>query len=165
MTARLICLFTCLPILLFGTVQASAFETCQEFSTLYEIEEVKVTDNPPSGPSVGDIRTARSQLMDDQGKEVGVIFYHATAMPQQAGGTDDSFPLLAHGHVVLPTGTIAATGIFGREISSRNVLSEELSYAVLGGTGAFANATGEIVATKDDETAKRRFTFRISCPG
>ena len=81
--------------------------------------------------------------MDDQGKEVGVIFYHATAMPQQAGATDDSFPLLAHGHVVLPTGTIAATGIFGREISSRNVLSEELSYAVLGGTGAFAN--GEVL--------------------
>lgn len=156
-------LSACLSSLLLLTVPAGAVDTCEPFSMLYDFDEISVVDNPPSGESVGDIRNARSRLLDEQGNEVGVIYYTATAMPRSQDAADDLLPLLFHGNVILPAGTIAATGVFGRNIGSRNVLTENLSYAVVGGTGAFTHASGEITATLDADSGKRRFTFNIKC--
>lgn len=107
---------------------------------------VGINDNNQPGPTPGDVRTLSLTLADKRGVEVGRAEIVQTLTRQQGDvGTAVKIAVLN-----LPRGTITAMGTtdfvnFTDKASRPNDATEQI--AVVGGTGAYRGASGQIDIT------------------
>ena len=132
-----------LAVALVGSAGAQAPTTLE----LVQIDrEVKtgLVDNPPKRrESAGDVFTVRGPIRDAQNRRAGT----SNGVFTQTG------PKSAHGAATftLPSGRIAIQGVLGT--------SGDDTLAVVGGTGAYANATGTVRITQRAGRTTFAFTF------
>lgn len=120
-------------------------------------------DNPPKtqlgpeGPkklSGGDQITFSSEFLDRAGRDVGEL--DVSCSVTRPGGFDKSRQQCA-GTATLPNGVLTVArggGVFS---------GERMSGAVVGGTGAYAGATGDFTEA-EEKSGKTDYTFRILVP-
>lgn len=120
---------------------------------------INVVDNPPEGPSPGDVRAGSRQLVDDTGAEVGAVYFVAT---QTATPTAGRGSVLASQYFVwFENGTISSSSVY--QLADAADTSQRAGNAILvvsGGTGAFENAEGQIVIEAGDPPT---YVFNLTC--
>ena len=132
---------------------------CGSFSLTGGEKVIKVVDNPPKGPSPGDVRAGTRQLVDDNGAEVGTVNFVAT---QTATPTANRGSVLASQYFVnFQNGWISSTSVY--ELADAADTSQRAGNAVLvvsGGTGAFEDVGGRIIIEAGDPPT---YVFDLAC--
>jgi len=132
---------------------------CGPFTLTGGEKVIDVVDNPPEGPSPGDVRAGNRQLLDDGGKPVAVVHFSATltALP-----TADSGSTFASQYFIkFPDGWISTASVY--ELNDAEDTSQRAGNAVLlisGGTGPFEDAKGTIEIEAGDPPT---YVFDLSC--
>lgn len=138
---------------------ASQKPVCGAFSLMGGEKVINVVDNPPKGPSPGDVRAGSRQLVDETGGEVGTVYFVAT---QTATPTADRGSVLASQYFArFENGSISSSSVY--ELADAADTSQRAGNAVLvvfGGTGAFENAKGQIVIEAGDPPT---YVFDLGC--
>jgi hypothetical protein len=132
---------------------------CGSFSLRGGEKVIDVVDNPPRGPSPGDVRAGNRQLIDDGGDGVAVVHFSATltALPTATSGST----FASQYFVKFADGWIATSSVY--ELADAKDTSQRAGDAVLlvsGGTGAFENATGTIEIEAGDPPT---YVFDLTC--
>lgn len=70
--------------------------------------------------------------------------------------------MIVNGHFVLVNGTISWIGTYQIEDPAESVREDSFEYAVVGGTGDFAGATGTL-RTFDDDRGRRVAALDVAC--
>jgi hypothetical protein len=108
-------------------------------------------DNPPVGTSQGDELAVEGQLFTFHGAPAGRLEVHETLT---GIGPGPGSRLLITFTARLSHGQIAAIGVAGAQHQNR------INVAVVGGTGRYRNARGEVVVTAGPNNLPR-FTFLL----
>jgi hypothetical protein len=137
----------------------AAQPACGVFSLTGGEKVINVVDNPPEGPSPGDVRAGNRQLLDEAGARVADVHFSATltALPTATSGS----VFVSQYFVKFADGWITTSSIY--ELGDATDTSQRAGNAVLladGGTGAFANAKGEIEIEAGDPPT---YVFDLSC--
>jgi hypothetical protein len=104
-------------------------------------------DNPPKGPSPGDLYTFVRTLFDEDNKQIGTLEGVSVTTPAKvrADGAEHRISTIQFN---LPDGTITIGGVF--EVGSPGGAQPGaggVTRAILGGTGKYSNAGGEAAVT------------------
>lgn len=144
-----------------GLAQGTPGPKCGSFALQYTNDSRTFVDHGPEGKSPGDQRVAKGTLTDRSGNNVGSLYAVTTLLPGPGPeGQDLTLGNLIH---EFPNGTISSVGLvpFAAADESRPP-DKPTAYAVTGGTGAFARATGQVTgATLDDGT--RELSYDLTC--
>lgn len=102
-------------------------------------------DHGEAGPSVGDRRVGRMTLRTSDGAEVGVMFFHSQMLREPA----DTHSHLVTGQNIFRTDGGTIFTLYAQESPDQDYGDADhrphrLELAVIGGTGAYVNARGEI---------------------
>jgi hypothetical protein len=146
-------------VTLTASAGAAADQRCGSFSLTGGEKVINVVDNPPEGPSPGDVRAGSRQLLDDTGQRVADVHYSATltALPTAVTGS----VLASQYFVRFEEGWIASSSVY--ELADATDTSQRAGDAVLivaGGTGPFVNARGSIVIEAGDPPT---YVFDLEC--
>lgn len=120
---------------------------------------INVIDNPPEGPSPGDVRAGSRQLVDASGDLVGEVHFVATQTATPANGRGSV--LASQYFVKFSNGWIASSSVY--ELPDAGDTSQRAGDAILvvsGGTGTFENAGGTIVIEAGDPPA---YVLNLTC--
>ena len=143
-----------------------AIETCEPFAIVSPNEGrmIEFIDLEPEGVSPGDFRVGLGPLVNQDGDVVGEIEWIATIVrPDSEGNTRqmaDAVLRLATGDILyrmLPERTIREGNI-----TELSVSPVEATRLITGGTGVFANASGDVAWDRDDED-NITFTVNVTC--
>ncbi|MEM9220792.1 MAG: hypothetical protein AAGB11_00095 [Pseudomonadota bacterium] len=149
-----------------GTItSAVAYEVCEEFTVHWAVDHVHSLDHDRDGRSVGDTMMVKGTMTTTSGVPVGPMYVNSTVMPYGEEITDeDPIPFFATMHYIFPTGRLSTSGIFERHDTGLNkdLPPVQFEYSIIGGTGLFASARGQMVASTDED-GNRTLNFRISC--
>ena len=168
---KLVATATFFGFVLVGSIEASADPHCGQFVVFESTEEgqkaFQYVDNAEPGIGAGDVHLVRSQLVDENENEIGVLFIHSTVMP---GGQEGAYPAIGTGHYVFEDGTITNSAPHRLTDPTMPVpadeefgpIPEEVVAAVIGGDRAFAGARGTFSAYVDDR-GRRAHAFDIVC--
>lgn len=146
-----------------GYVNAQAAEkpTCGIFSVYGAVETRAFVDLGDKGPSSGDQRVGRYQILDNDGDDIGTMHFASVLMPPWEA---DEAPAMTTLHFALADGDLVATSVITLPAPDDKAVGpdHELHYAITGGTGGFSHATGTLV-TKTLEDGRREMTFDLDC--
>jgi hypothetical protein len=132
---------------------------CAAFTLTGGEKVISVIDQPPEGPSPGDMRVGSRQLVDDKGSRIGEVHFRSTMTALAAGGRGDI--LASEYFISFPAGWIASQSLY--ELPDATDTSQRAGSATLvvsGGTGAFANAKGTVMIEAGDPPT---YVFDLSC--
>jgi hypothetical protein len=107
-------------------------------------------DNPPSGTSQGDELAVSGQVQNTHGQGVGEL--HAQEMLTSAANPS-AMRILVTATVLVAAGQLTVVGV------QRTNHPDLSRFAVVGGAGAYADVSGEVVATP--QTNSTRLTFLL----
>jgi hypothetical protein len=112
-----------------------------------QLEQAQSVDNPPAGPSAGDLLIFTEQLLDLHGRQIGRDAAECVQLFDASS--------LCTGTYVLPGGQVMVQLLHpGPE--------PVYTQAITGGTGRYAGATGTV--TVRQQQGGDRFTFHIRLP-
>lgn len=132
---------------------------CGSFSLTGGEKVIDVVDNPPEGPSPGDVRAGNRKLVDVDGNEAAVVHFSATLTALPTAKTGSVFA--SQYFVKFAEGWIATASVY--ELSDATDTSQRAGNAVLlvsGGLGPFEGATGKIVIEAGDPPT---YVFDLTC--
>lgn len=137
----------------------AAEPNCGSFSLTGGDKVINVVDNPPEGPSPGDVRAGNRQLLDEDGVRVADVHFSATLTALPTARTGSVF--VSQYFVKFADGWVSTSSVY--ELGDATDTSQRAGNAVLlasGGVGAFANATGQVVIEAGDPPT---YVFKLSC--
>jgi hypothetical protein len=132
---------------------------CGTFSLTGGEKAINVVDNPPDGPSLGDVRVGNRQLLDQGGNRVADVHFSATLTALPTANTGSVFA--SQYFVKLADGWIASASVY--ELGDATDTSQRAGNAVLlvsGGIGAFEGARGKIEIVAGDPPT---YVFDLDC--
>ena len=150
-----------------GIGGAHALEACNGFSVTAPMNETRVVavlSEDGENLKAGDRRIGFSPLLDRIGNAVGTVDWET----QVLAGTDGDRTRLSSDVVLnFEDGSLfARSGIFTGEAGVLNAgtrtVSDEQTRHIVGGTGAFAGASGEITFTMQ-ENGDAVFNVQVTC--
>jgi len=143
-----------------ATVSGIAAEPgCGSFSLTGGEKVIGVVDNPPEGPSPGDIRAGNRQLLDEDGNRVADVHFTATLTALRTADTGSVFASVYF--VRFGDGWISLDSVY--ELSDATDTSQRAADAILlvsGGTDAYDNATGKVRIIGGDPPI---YVFDLNC--
>jgi hypothetical protein len=137
----------------------AADSKCGSFRLTGGKKAINVVDNPPKGPSLGDVRVGNRQLLDKDANRVADVNFSATLTALPTASTGSVFSSIYF--IKFVDGWISFTSLY--ELSDATDTSQRAGTAILlvaGGTGAFENARGKIEIEAGDPPA---YVFDLSC--
>lgn len=123
------------------------------YVVVYDPDEQASDDLPPTGISAGDRFVFAGDLRQG-GSKVGRFFGSDLAVDGRYQGAVQSFVLLVPGGSLILEGGLTNLAVSGTPAPARQQL------AILGGTGKYAGARGD-VTTKDLSATRQRFTITL----
>jgi hypothetical protein len=107
---------------------------------------IYVEDNAPKGPSVGDVRTFHQELLFSNGDHAGTFDGSTTNSAEQGHGAAGLESRIGVIQYSLSGGTILAGGLYS---AAPGVVVPKggVTRALIGGTGKYLGATGQVVQT------------------
>lgn len=141
--------------------QETGRPACGTFKVLGTVETRTFIDLGDVGPTGGDQRVGRYTLSDDDGNDLGVMHFSSIVMPPR--GRAES-PLMTTLHFAFDNGSLVAVSVIGlpSPADTGSGPDEDLEYAVTGGSGDFARASGTLTTrTLDDD--RRQMSFDVDC--
>ena len=147
-----------------GATGSFAQDACQPFTLAQDMNQrsVEFVDRGEAGVSPGDLRIGRVVLLDESGNEAGVMRWVTRALdsPPMEGETSHS---IGEYTMLLDNGQIHWR-LLGETVSPPDdVDTPSVSNPqglVLGGTGTFSNARGNVDVSLEEGVA---FAFTIRC--
>jgi len=138
--------------------QDAAGPSCGSFVVTPHAHDIDFVDNAAHGESPGDFRLVESDLVI-AGDRVGRSYIMGTLMPSDSGHVMTGTAIAE-----FPNGTIVSIGVAHvADPEDKSHYEEgEIDAAVVGGTGAFANAHGTVRA-KTSKDGKRESMYDIRC--
>jgi hypothetical protein len=138
--------------------QDAAGPSCGSFVVTPQVDDIEYIDEGAHGKSPGDFRLVESDLMID-GNRVGKSHIMGALMPSDSGDVMTGTAIAE-----FPNGTIVSIGMAhtANPQDEAHYQEGEIVAAVVGGTGAFANAKGTVTA-KTGKDGKRKTVFDIRC--
>jgi hypothetical protein len=138
--------------------QDAAGPSCGSFVVTPQVDDIDFVDEGAPGESPGDFRLVESDLVID-GKQVGKSYIMGTLMPSDSGDVMTGTAIAQ-----FPNGTIVSIGMAhaANPQDEAHYQEGEIVAAVVGGTGAFANAKGT-VTVKTSRDGKRKTAYDIHC--
>lgn len=134
---------------------------CGMFKVFASVETRGFVDLGDVGPTGGDQRVGRYKLFTADGKDLGVMHFSSIVMPK---GEARESPLMTTLHFAFANGSVIAMAVIGlpKPADTDAGPDEDLDYAVTGGTGDFAHASGTLITrTADDD--EREMSFDLNC--
>ena len=123
------------------------------------VGSVVIGSNPPR---IGDRRLNRWQYVDDNGQPVGMRYIESTVV-----GVDeaDGDPVIVDALSVFSNGTIVSRGFAYAPNARQTFVSHDQPayFAIVGGTGDFARATGTVSAVSLGDGVYAA-TYELVCP-
>ena len=114
------------------------------------------------GPTQHDQRNGRHTLLNEAGDKVGDLFFYSVFVMSEDG---DGYSFYKSADFRLDGGSIYATGVYGHfDHTTKAIPIEGYVIAVIGGTGKYRGARGELV-TEPRPNKILRHTFEIECLG
>ena len=99
---------------------------------------------------------------DEDGEHVGTAYFFQEIMPRHNLADDDTPTMfITDSHYVFPSGTITVSGA-NPIMDLPNLPQQTRAYTIIGGTGVFAGARGELVAETLDD-GRRRQSMNFDC--
>jgi hypothetical protein len=143
-----------------GAQEADA-PACGAFKVFGTAEARGFVDLGDVGPTGGDQRVGRYKLFTADGKDLGVMHFSSIVMPKWKSRES---PLMTTLHFAFANGSLVAVSVIGlaKPADTDTGPDEDLEYAVTGGTGDFAHASGTLITrTADDD--RREMSFDLDC--
>lgn len=156
---------TSFTVLCLSSLAASAYDACEPFTVIWAVDHVVSFDHGQDGRSIGDEMLVRGDMFDLDGTRVGTMFVDAKVMPYSEATEDhEMIPFLTIMHHIFPKGSLTTSGVFERHDTgtNKNITPVEYEYPIIGGTKAFSNATGMMIASTDED-GQRRLSFQPRC--
>jgi hypothetical protein len=134
---------------------------CGSFNVFGTVETRGFVDLGDVGPTGGDQRVGRYTLSDDDGNDLGVMHFSSIAMPPWDRAES---PVMTTLHYSFDNGSLIAISVIGlpRPANTDAGPDEDLVYAVTGGTGDFAHASGTLT-TRTLDDGRREMAFDLNC--
>jgi len=157
--------FVIASLLLASTANAGAQDkqapTCGPFTVLAEIDAREIVDLGAEGPSAGDLRIGRYILQGESGDQRGTMHFSATLMP---AATNGQYPVFVTSHYQFANGALTTIAVVGLPdtAGTEHGPDGDLEYAITGGTGVFAQASGTL-STKTAKDSRRKMRFDLTC--
>jgi len=132
---------------------------CGSFRLTGGEKAIHVVDNPPNGPSLGDVRVGNRQLLDKDDHRVADVNFSATLTALPTASTGSVFSSIYF--IKFVDGWISFTSLY--QLSDATDTSQRAGNAMLlvaGGTGAFENAKGKIEIEAGDPPT---YVFDLTC--
>jgi hypothetical protein len=136
-----------------------AAEPCGKFSLKGGEKAIEVIDNPPKGPSLGDVRAGNRHLLDENGKRVADVNFSATLTALPTANTGSVFSSIYF--IRFDDGWVSFTSVY--ELSDATDTSQRAADAIMlvsAGTGAYDNAKGKVRIIGGDPPT---YEFDLSC--
>ncbi|HUQ64278.1 MAG TPA: hypothetical protein VM121_11035 [Acidimicrobiales bacterium] len=118
-----------------------------QITVISEPSAPNVVDNPPSGPSQGDSYAFMQQLVDEAGKPAGRIEGFSVTTDVGSRGGQDAEYRQSVTQFTLDNGTILVSGVYFVEPRGGAPITEGVRRPVVGGTGAYLGARGQVFQT------------------
>jgi hypothetical protein len=134
---------------------------CEAFKVLGTAETRGFVDLGDVGPTGGDQRVGRYKIFDADGKELGVMHFSSIVMPKWESRER---PVMTTLNFAFANGSLVATSVIGlpKPADPDAGPDEDLEYAVTGGTGDFAHASGTLI-TRTTDNGQREMSFDLYC--
>lgn len=146
-----------------GTLGAQGADrpVCGTFKVIGAVETRGFVDLGDVGPTGGDQRVGRYRLSDDAGNDLGIMHFSSIVMPPLKGAET---PVMTTLHYAFDNGSLVATSVIGlpRPADTNAGPDDDLEYAVTGGTGEFAHASGTLT-TRPLDGGRREMSFDLVC--
>jgi hypothetical protein len=138
--------------------QDAAGPSCGSFVVTPQVDDIDFVDNAARGETPGDFRLVESDLVI-AGNRVGRSYIMGTLMPSDSGNV-----MAGTAIAEFPNGTIVSIGMahVANPQDEAHYQEGEIVAAVVGGTGAFANAQGTVTA-RTSKDGKRETAYDIHC--
>jgi len=137
----------------------AADSKCGSFSLTGGEKAIDVVDNPPEGPSLGDVRVGNRQLLDKDGNRVADVNFSATLTALPTASTGSVFSSIYF--IKFADGWISFTSLY--ELSDATDTSQRAANSLMlvsAGTGAFENAKGKVEIEGGDPPT---YVFNLNC--
>lgn len=137
--------------------------SCGSFTVVGAVESRAFVDLGDTGITAGDQRVGRYNLFDSDGEELGVMHFAGVLMPPWQAAES---PMMTTLHFRFADGAVVTTSVVGLPNPADVSVGPDLNlqYAVTGGTGEFANASGTL-QTRSLDDGRREMTFELNCGG
>ena len=152
-----------LPVVLPGNavLAQDGVDLCANPTLILSDRIAEHIDHGEPGVSVGDRRVGRMTMRTEAGEEAGTMFFHSHMLREPA----DAHAHLITGQNIFVTDRGTIFTMYVQETPDQNYADAEhrphaLDLAVIGGTGAYAAARGQITVVSRAATA----TFALVCP-
>jgi len=147
--------------LIFSATSGSlaADSKCGSFSLTGGEKAINVVDNPPEGPSLGDVRVGNRQLLDKDGNRVADVNFSATLTALPTASTGSVFSSIYF--IKFADGWISFTSLY--ELSDATDTSQRAANSLMlvsAGTGAFEHAKGNVEIEGGDPPT---YVFNLVC--
>ena len=126
--------------------------------------EIQVNDQPPKDASRGDARAFTSPLVDEDGEDAGRL--DGTVLVTDVGkeGDEDVEHRAGTIQFTLDEGTIVASGVYVAPVGETYPAEGGVSRPIVGGTGDYLNARGQVTQTPLDDGGYRS-EIQMELPG
>ena len=148
-----------------AAAQDAAAPECGSFTLTADLVSRHFHDAGDEGSSPGDKRLTHFDLTNKAGEKVGVLYIVATVLP---GSDGDRFTAVATLHAEFSNGALVYQGVGStpNPADTARTVDHEIRYAVLGGSGDFAHATGSVTGRPiENDPGGRQYTFDLMCHG
>jgi hypothetical protein len=138
--------------------QDAAGPSCGSFVVTPHVQDIDIVNKTARGRNPGEFRLVESDLVIS-GNRVGRSYIMGTLMPSDRGNV-----MMGTAIAEFPNGTIVSIGMthVANPEDKAHYQKGEIVAAVVGGTGAFANARGTVTASTSKD-GKRETVYDIHC--
>ena len=155
------------PMLALALVAAGCGESDDYESTTLSLEspavESDLLENAPQGPSRGDTVVFAAPLSEEGRGEVGRFEGTGTVTDIDEGGAEPVELRSSLVQFTLEEGTLVVAGVYSTPLGGRVPADEGVTRPVLGGTGEYEGARGEVTQTPTSNGGQRH-VFEIETP-
>ncbi|MEM7463630.1 MAG: hypothetical protein AAF362_13240 [Pseudomonadota bacterium] len=148
-----------MTLILLGMIQltwtsapAAAGQTCENMSLLMSNEKILFLGDKLKGAQPGDRRILNWRVHDSDGSKLGAFHVVTTVLSD----TENGHFITSTGSLVVDTGEVHA--IITTELpdasSEAQSSTDAVNWAIVGGTGEFAHATGTLITAPPQHSAK-----------
>lgn len=137
-------------------------QSCGEIIMDVHFDTVEYLDLGEEGPTLHDQRNGRHALLDEAGNRVGYLYFYSVVVTSEE---ENGISFYKSADFRFEDGSIYATGVYGHsEPTADAIPAESYALAVIGGTGRYRGARGELI-TEPMPNSVLRHSFNIECLG